>query len=199
MAFYVIGRYGWSMTTSWNTKDDAELLSLIRGGSHHAFSVLTERHAVRFYRLAYRYMGQRQEAEDMVQEALLKLWERPDMWKPEKNVKFTTWFYRVVVNLCLDRKKQKTPLPLSETLVIEDNRPHPEALASIAQTEAMIEQEIQKLPERQQTALNLCFYEGLSNQEAAEVMGLHIKALQSLLMRAKGTLKSRLGQERDVA
>jgi RNA polymerase sigma-70 factor (ECF subfamily) len=56
----------------------------------------------------------------------------------------------------------------------------------------MLEKEIVALPERQRTALNLCFAEGLSNQEAAEVMGVNIKALQSLIMRAKATLKQRL-------
>ena len=56
----------------------------------------------------------------------------------------------------------------------------------------MVEKEIAALPERQRTALNLCFDEGLTNLEAAEVMGVNLKALQSLIMRAKTTLKERL-------
>jgi RNA polymerase sigma-70 factor (ECF subfamily) len=58
--------------------------------------------------------------------------------------------------------------------------------------QAALEQEIAALPERQRTALNLCFDEGLTNQQAAEIMGLNLKALQSLLMRAKTTLKQRM-------
>jgi RNA polymerase sigma-70 factor (ECF subfamily) len=61
-----------------------------------------------------------------------------------------------------------------------------------AQEQRILEKEIAALPERQRTALNLCFDEGLTNQEAAEVMGLHLKALQSLIMRAKTTLKERM-------
>jgi RNA polymerase sigma-70 factor (ECF subfamily) len=61
-----------------------------------------------------------------------------------------------------------------------------------AQEQKMLEKEIAALPERQRTALNLCFDEGLTNQEAAEIMGLNLKALQSLIMRAKTTLKARL-------
>ena len=61
-----------------------------------------------------------------------------------------------------------------------------------AEKHNVLEKEIAALPERQRTALNLCFDEGLSNQEAAEVMGLKLKALQSLVMRAKTTLKERL-------
>jgi RNA polymerase sigma-70 factor (ECF subfamily) len=61
-----------------------------------------------------------------------------------------------------------------------------------AQQQKLLEKEIAALPERQQTALNLCFDEGLSNQEAAEIMGVKLKALQSLIMRAKSTLKERM-------
>jgi len=61
-----------------------------------------------------------------------------------------------------------------------------------AQEQKILEKEIAALPERQQTALNLCFDEGLSNQEAAEIMGLKLKALQSLIMHAKTTLKERM-------
>jgi RNA polymerase sigma-70 factor (ECF subfamily) len=60
------------------------------------------------------------------------------------------------------------------------------------QEQRILEKEIAALPERQRTALNLCFDEGLSNQEASEAMGVNLKALQSLIMRAKTTLKERM-------
>lgn len=97
------------MPTAWPEKDDNELLSLIQSGSSQAFSTLVERHTERFYRLAYRYLQSREAAEDAVQDAFIKLWENPGLWQPEKNSKFTTWFYRIVVNLCLDSRKRKTP------------------------------------------------------------------------------------------
>jgi RNA polymerase sigma-70 factor (ECF subfamily) len=173
-------------------KDDDELLALIQDGSHDAFAVLVRRHTERFYRLAYRYMQNKETAEDIVQDAFLKLWEDPEKWQPERNSKFTTWFYRVVVNLCLDWQKKKRPVALDDEWPLVDEGETLDEAMSRAQEQKMLEKEIAGLPERQRTALNLCFDEGLSNQEAAEVMGLKLKALQSLIMRAKATLKDRI-------
>lgn len=181
------------MAAGWPDKDDHELLALLREGSHAAFAELTRRHSDRFYRLAYRYMRQREAAEDIVQDAFLKLWVHPDQWQPGHNARFTTWFYRVVINLCLDAQKRKTPLPLAEEFEIADDAQAAQDDALIEQREqAALEAAIAALPERQYTALNLCFVNDLSNQEAAEVMGLTLKALQSLIMRAKAVLKEQL-------
>jgi RNA polymerase sigma-70 factor (ECF subfamily) len=177
---------------AWPDKDDHELLSLIQEGNSQAFAVLVERHTNRFYRLAYRYLQNREAAEDAVQDAFLRLWENPALWRPERNSKFTTWFYRVVVNLCLDTRKRKRPVPLDEELGIPDERELTEDRMIRDQEQEALERAIGALPERQRTALNLCFDEGLTNQEAAAVMGLKLKALQSLIMRAKTTLKERM-------
>jgi RNA polymerase sigma-70 factor (ECF subfamily) len=181
------------MPVEWPEKDDEELLALIQDGSQQAFSVLVQRHTERFYRLAYRYLQNKETAEDVVQDAFVKLWEDPGRWQPERNNKFTTWFYRVVVNLCLDWQKKKKPIELGDQeLSIADDRQTPDVATLHAEKQRIVEKEIAALPERQRTALNLCFDEGLSNQEAAEVMGLKLNALQSLVMRAKTTLKERL-------
>ncbi|MGE5306928.1 MAG: sigma-70 family RNA polymerase sigma factor [Alphaproteobacteria bacterium] len=180
------------MATAWPEKDDHELLALIQDGNGQAFVALVERHTERFYRLAYRYLQNKAAAEDVVQDAFLKLWENPASWQPDRSSKFTTWFYRVVVNLCFDQKKRKGPVALDEDVaVIDDRAPADEALMR-AQEHMILEKEIAALPERQRTALNLCFDEGLTNKEAAEIMGLNLKALQSLIMRAKTTLKERM-------
>jgi RNA polymerase sigma-70 factor, ECF subfamily len=180
------------MVSGWPEKDDHELLTLIQDGSHDAFAVLVRRHAERFYRLAYRYVQNRETAEDIVQDAFLKLWEAPEKWQPERNSKFTTWFYRIVVNLCLDWQKKKRPLALDDALPLADERETPDTVMIRTQEQRVLEQEIAALPERQRLALNLCFAEGLSNQEAAEMIGVRLKALQSLIMRAKATLKERM-------
>ncbi len=173
-------------------EDDARLLELIALGDHEAFSTLVKRHTARFYRTAYRFVGQRGEAEDIVHDAFIKIWEKPTLWQQDKNASFTTWFYRIVVNLCLDTIKKKRPLQLVDGHQIEDDRLTNEEMLLEGEKQDLLEKEIKLLPDRQRTALNLCFYEGLSNQEAATVMGLNLKALQSLLMRAKTTLKDRL-------
>lgn len=173
-------------------KDDHELLRLIQEGNSQAFALLVERHTDRFYRLAYRYLQNREAAEDTVQDAFLKLWENPALWQPERNSRFTTWFYRVVINLCLDARRRKTPLPLEDEAAVPDERQPAEEKMIREEEQEALERAIGTLPERQRTALNLCFDEGLTNQQAAEVMGLKLKALQSLIMRAKTTLKERM-------
>jgi RNA polymerase sigma-70 factor, ECF subfamily len=180
------------MADAWTERDDHELLARVQEGSQHAFAVLVQRHTERFYRLAYRYVQDRHTAEDIVQEAFLRLWEDPNRWQPERNTKFTTWFYRIVVNLCLDSQKRKRPLELDEEMELADERQAIDETLIRSQEQEMLEREIARLPERQRIALNLCFDEGLSNQEAADVMGLKLKALQSLIMRAKTTLKERM-------
>ena len=180
------------MAVDWAEKDDQELLSFIQDSSHPAFAELVRRHTDRFYRLAYRYLQRKEAVEDIVQDAFLKLWEDPGKWQPGRNTRFTTWFYRIVVNLCLDWQKKKRPAPLDEELPLVDEKEMLEVAAIQNEEQRLLEKEIAALPDRQRTALNLCFEEGLSNQEAAEVMGLNLKALQSLIMRAKATLKERM-------
>lgn len=171
------------------TEEDAVLLKAIEQGSHNAFAVLVRRHHERFYAAAYRFVGNRQEAEDIVQGVFLKLWEYPGKWDPGKGVKFTTWFYRIIVNSCIDAQKKKKPLSLPEGAEIVDTRATQEVILATRQKRRMLEQAIASLPIRQQAALNLCLYEGVSNQEAATVMEINVKALESLLSRAKQTLK----------
>ena len=97
-----------------------------------------------------------------------------------------------MVNLCLDQRKKKKPEVLDNDALVVDDRAPVDEMMMRQQEQKMVEKEIAALPERQRTALNLCFDEGLTNQEAAEVMGLKLKALQSLIMRAKTTLKERM-------
>lgn len=172
--------------------DDESLLRRIQDGNHAAFASLVRRHAKRFYGVAYRIVHDRDDAEDLVQAAFLKLWERPDLWDQRKQTKFTTWFYTVVTNLCLDHAKRKRPLPLPDAIELVDGAPGQDDLLDGKQRRAALDRLIRRLPERQQLALNLCFYEELSNQEAADIMGVNLKALQSLIMRAKTTLKEQL-------
>ena len=177
--------------------DDESLIRQVHDGKHEAFVEIVNRHSRRFYGVAYRLLFSRNDAEDVVQQAFLKLWERRLFWDQNKGAKFTTWFYRVVVNLCLDQKRKKRPMPLPEDMEIVDKRDGQDIMLQNKQKQALLDLFILELPERQQLALNLCFYEGLSNQEAAEIIGIKVKALQSLIMRGKTTLKERLNHHVD--
>jgi len=171
---------------------DAVLLQQIREGSHAAFSLLVQRYHRKCYAIAYRFMQDRALAEDMVQEAFLKLWERPAMWQENFGVSFIAWFQRVLVNLCLDTRKKKKPGNLEEDDWIADESESIEWHLIQRQVQQFMESQIADLPERQRVALNLCFDDELSNRQAAEVMGINLKALQSLIMRAKTTLKEKV-------
>lgn len=180
------------MSLSQDTNDE-DLMALISDGDHQAFSILVQRHTERFYRLAFRMCGRKEDAEDIVQESFVKLWNKREQWDPSRGAKFTTWFYRVVSNGSLDYLRKKKPVS-SDVFVdlAEDETPRQDKRMENMQEEEMIEAAIQDLPERQRMALNLCFYEGISNKEAADIMGVGVKALESLLMRAKKSLKDRL-------
>jgi len=180
------------MTPDRPSPDDESLLRGVRAGDHGAFALLVERYADLAYRVAYRQLGNREDAEDAVQAVLLKLWERPDAWDERRGTKFTTWLYRVIVNRCLDERTRRKPAPLADDFEITDARPGQDEQFDQQQRLTLIDRYIGELPERQRAALNLCFYVGLSNREAADVMRVNLKALQSLLMRAKAALKHKL-------
>ncbi len=181
------------MEMNVSTATDEMLLDMIqRVNSHAAFTELLNRHALRFRKLAFRFTNSVSDAEDIVQEAFLALWQRPDMWDGGKSVKFTTWFYRVITNRCLDQARKKRPLPMPEEDVFEDNSEPADAAIVRRERESSVEAAFRDLPQPMQTALNLSFYEPVPNKEAADIMGLSLKAFQSLLMRAKSTLRERI-------
>jgi len=173
-------------------QSDAELLELINDGDKSAFTELVNRHANRFYRIAFRFLNSRDNAEDIVQDAFLKLWSNTELWKSNFDAKFTTWFSKIVINLCLDlKKKNKNILEIDEN-EIAGNDETPYETISKRQNQDILNGYLEELPDRQQTAINLCFYEGFSNNEAAEIMEINIKALESLLVRAKSNLREKL-------
>jgi RNA polymerase sigma-70 factor (ECF subfamily) len=168
--------------------EDNELLKEIKLGNQDAFAILVRRHTSKFYAVAFRMLGKQTDAEDIVQELFLKLWSKPELWQEGRGAKFSTWFYRIITNRCIDFQRKKKPDQLIENYDIEDKSNIEEDLDKIAK-QKMLEKMLVELPERQRIAVNLCFYEDFSNKEAAEIMEVNLKALESLLMRAKKTLK----------
>lgn len=176
--------------------NDESLVERICEGDHRAFAQIVERHSGLFFQAAYRMCSNTDDAEEIVQEAFLKFWKKPQAFDASKGTKFTTWFYRVVTNLAIDHVRKRKPQTSPEVLdYMADKAPLADEKLSENDEQAALEDAIQRLPERQMAALNLCFYEGLSNKEAAEILGVGIKALESLLMRAKKALKDDLGAQ----
>ena len=181
-----------------NILSDEALMPRVGAGDQAAYTVLVERHLARNLGFAARLLGDRAEAEEIMQEAFLKLWRGAANWQPG-GARFTTWFYRVVLNLCIDRQRKRRGrhVPLDDAGDQPDGRQGADAHIHDRQVGRQIDGALAQLPERQREAVTLCYLQGLSNREAADVLQVNIKALESLLTRGRAALKQRLGHLRN--
>jgi len=177
-------------TISAEESDDG-LLAYIANGDRRAFALLMDRHLDRAASLARRVLNNRSDAEDVVQDAFLKVWQKAAQWQPGR-AQFSTWLYRVVVNRCLDLKRKPVNAALDNVAEQSDDRPDAYEDIVARQRQAKIAGAVADLPERQRTAIALSYTAGLSNAEAAASMDISVKAFESLLVRAKRELRGRL-------
>lgn len=175
---------------------DEDLVGRLAGGDRYAFRVLVRRHGARYRALAYRFVGDMALAEDLVQEAFVKLWTHAHRFDGAK-AKFTTWFHRVVTNRCLDEKRKRRLEPLPEGFDEPDKRPSAEEVLGQDHANQKLMKALSGLSERQKTAVTLSYLDGLSNNEAAEVMDLNIKAYESLLVRSRAKMRQALAAEKE--
>lgn len=180
------------MTDARTEESDDDLVAAAGRGEAAACAALADRYLGRVERLARRTLGDADEACDVAQETFLRVWEQASRWKPGA-AKFSTWLYRVTYNRCIDRIRQRRPRIDDDDLESHlEPSPSAAAVAGRRETVTVVRAAVAALPERQRAALGLCHYEGLTNIEAAAVMGLSIEALESLLARARRTLRGTL-------
>ncbi|MBX2848303.1 MAG: sigma-70 family RNA polymerase sigma factor [Acidiferrobacterales bacterium] len=179
---------------------DGDLISLISEGNHDAFAEIVKRHTDRFFALAFRTLQNKGDAEDVVQASFIKLWQKPQSWDSNKSL-FTTWFYRVVVNACHDhRRKYKRELDVDDTIVelsvepVTSEQINYEEQQIVAWRSKCLEVAISRLPASQKDAINLVVYSELPQKQAAEIMNVSLKALESLLVRAKRSMAKTVNQ-----
>jgi RNA polymerase sigma-70 factor (ECF subfamily) len=170
--------------------DDHSLMAEVADGNERAFRTLAGRHLDWALRLAGRLTGNAADAEDVVQEAMLRVWVNASRWRPDAG--FRTWFYRVVVNLALDWRRRKPFRPLSDAGDPVDPAPDPQAALSRGQTDKLVTAAIAELPERQRVAVVLTYHEELSNAEVAALLDVSVGAVEGLLVRARQALRERL-------
>ncbi|MGE0717506.1 MAG: RNA polymerase sigma factor [Alphaproteobacteria bacterium] len=173
-------------------ESDEDLMARTGRGDRLAYARLVDRHLGRVHAVARRFLADAAEAEDVTQEAFLRVWIQAPRWRPD-GARFTTWLYRIAVNLCIDRRRKVTPLPLEAAGEPEDARPDGFALRHREEVQAALSGAIAALPENQRAAVLLSYYEGLGNAETATILGTTVGAVESLLVRARRTLKDRLG------
>ena len=172
---------------------DAGLLKAAAAGSHAAFAEIASRHYQPVYRLAWRMTNGAADAEDMAQEAFVKLWKNPSQVREAGALK--GWLMRVVANAVIDRSRKPRSGALDDAPEVADPQARPDAPLDRAQAARLVDARIAELPERQRLALSLVYFEGLNNIEAAAVLEVSVDALESLLARARRGLKDSLSAE----
>ncbi len=188
---------GWAAAEIDGLHDEA-LMAMVAGGDRVAFRVLVGRHLARVVAIAERVLGNREDAEDVAQEVFHKVWVGAPNWQSGL-ARLTTWLYRVTVNLAIDRRRKPRAEPLESAPEPADERDDAYRTIARDQTARRVRAAIDGLPERQRTALILCWYEGLSNIDAAAAMEISVHAIESLLVRARRSLKLELaGLEEDL-
>ncbi len=177
---------------------DTELVARVGKGDRAAAQALMARHLPGMLALARRMLSGQAEAEDCVQEAFLRVWTHAARWTPG-NAKFETWLYRVTLNQCYDRLRRKPAADLDAAANVADDAPAADQALESAAVAAEVDAALQELPERQRAAILLCHYRELGNIEAAEILGISVEALESLLARGRRTLRMKLSHLREGA
>lgn len=172
--------------------DDA-LMARVAARDAPAFELLAARHGALPQRIGYRMTGDAAEAQDIAQEALLRLWDHAPRWQPGGSG-VAAWLTRVATNLALDRLRRRrfaSDEPVPERA---DEAPGAETEIEAAQQALRVRTALAALPDRQRAALVLTYYEDLANKHAAGTLDMNIKAFESLLLRARLALRAALGE-----
>ncbi len=175
--------------------DDA-LLGRFAMGDAMAARLLTDRLGPRSYSVAMRMLGNRAEAEDVTQEAMMRLWQMAPDWVPGQ-AQVSTWLYRVTINLCVDLRRRKRPDALENTPEVADDAASVVDQMQDAARKDALQIALDELPDRQRQAVILRHIEELSNPEIAGIMGISVEAVESLTARGKRALAAILAGRRD--
>lgn len=174
---------------------DEALLVAFGNGDRGAARELTMRLTPRILGFATRMLNDHAEAEDVAQEAMLRLWKISNDWR-QGEAKVTTWLYRVVSNLCTDRLRRRRGVGLDTISEPLDDTPEVQAKMVQVQRQAALQNALLTLPDRQRQAVILRHIEGFANPDIAKVMGLSVEAVESLTARGKRALANAMSGRR---
>jgi len=170
--------------------DDA-LIERIADGDQKAWVEITRRHLGALVGYAWHMLRDRAEAEDVAQETMVRLMRKAETWEPG-GAKVKTWLFRVAINQCIDRQRARRTTSLD--VLAEQSDPDTGG-TTVARDHALrrtVGSAVDGLPPRQKQALTLVHYQGFSQQEAAKVLDVSVEAIESLLARARRSLKTQL-------
>lgn len=175
--------------------EDDVLMARVALRDAEAFRALVSAHAAKAHRIGWRMLGDAAEAEDVAQEAMLRLWEQAGRWQAG-GAGVSAWLNRVATNLCLDRLRRRRFASDEEVPERTDEAPLADVQLDAERMRQRTIAAIGALPDRQRAASVLTYYEDCSNMAAAEALEMNIKAFESLLLRARQALKAALGDLR---
>lgn len=175
---------------------DEELMRAVCNGDQSTYQAIVKQHLNSISHYAFRILGNQKDTEDITQETFLKLWINAEKWQPGK-AKLSTWLHRITHNLCIDYLRKHGNTQTQDHVEEEqenqsDWQDRHEASEDRNQQEQLLRNAISNLPENQRNALVLRHYSGFSNKEAADIMDVSVKALESAIARAKRTLRKQL-------
>ncbi len=179
---------------------DEELMLAICKGDQSAYQAVVKEHLKPISHYAYRLLGNQKDTEDITQETFLKLWINAATWKPEK-AKLTTWLHRITHNLCVDYLRKHSRMQTQDNFeehLVDSSEETNDRNADFTQRDLcrdsekirILDSALNQLPESQRSAIMLCTVQNFSNKEAAVIMDISVKALESIIARAKRSLKS---------
>ena len=184
---------------------DEELMRAVCNGEQFAYQTIVKQHLTSISHYAFRILGNQKDSEDITQETFLKLWINAEKWQPEK-AKLSTWLHRIAHNLCIDYLRKHGSIQTLENIEegedsIENLRDWQES-HEISETrtrqDQILKNAINNLPENQRSALALCHYSGFSHKDAAAIMNVSVKALESAITRAKRSLRKQLRDTNNI-
>jgi RNA polymerase sigma factor (sigma-70 family) len=175
---------------------EAALLKAYASGESAAARALATRYTPLVYAHACRMLNDSAEAEDVAQEAMLRLWRHAPGWDIDGGASVRTWLYRVTANLCIDRLRKTRPDGLPPELDVADTTPGIETRMQNEVRRGALEEALMQLPDRQRQAVVLRHIDGLGNTEIAQIMDIGPRAVESLTARGKRALTALLSGQR---
>ena len=162
----------------------------VAGGDLAAFGQLVARHQRSAWNAAYRFLGNAADAEDVAQEAFLRIFDSAERYRPTAS--FRTYLYRIVTRLCFDFSRRRRLRRHGQLTDVAENRPSPEDVAVMGELASAVVGAIDTLPPAQKMAVILRYYEDLGYREIAAALDTTVKGAERLLARARTTLEDRL-------
>jgi RNA polymerase sigma-70 factor (ECF subfamily) len=186
---------------------EAQIVALAREGDRGAFAELVDMYKGKLFHLAYRMLGNSQEAEDIVQDTFLRVYEH--FGRYDNQHKFSTWIYRIATNLCIDRlRRRKSVYSLDAELsdgdgldgysMLQASDPTPEQQLVLTERQQVIASAMSSLPAKYKSAMALKYYQDLSLQEISDILDIPVSTVKTRIHRGRDYLRRKLEKQKDM-